>query len=979
MFDPQDHARVFACPPGADFPDLLVDGIIARMATHRPEAMARVHVLVNTRRMQRRILELFDSKPATFLPKIQLITDLAHDSRAVNAQPVDSPLRRRLELSQLISGLLDAQPDLAPRAALFDLADSLALLLAEMHDEGVSPDAIRKLDVTDKSGHWQRSQMFLNIVDRFFGENSGERPDETARLRNVASKLVAGWQDNPPESPIIIAGSTGSRGTTAMLMQAVAMLPQGALVLPGFDFDLPSDVWAKLKDPLSGEDHPQFRFARLLSKLGLSADDVGLWRAECALTARERNRLVSLALRPAPVTSQWMAEGPLFKNVVGATKDMALIEAPSSRAEAVAISLVMRKSAEAGKSVALVTPDRMLTRQVTASLERWGIEPDVSVGKPLSLSAPGRLLLHVADQLGRQLTAEALLVILKHPMVNSAKPDRGQHLLWARELELSLRRYGPPFPTPADLNIWAEKGGKDVEKQRWISWINALICKPDATRDQDVQDHLQAHISTTIGLVDGHSGIPSGRLWEKESGQEAQKIVDELQREAPFGGQMSATDYASLFRATLARGEVREPIRPHPNIMIWGTLEARVQGADLVILGGLNEGVWPEMPTPDPWLNRQMRIDAGLLVPERRVGLSAHDFQQAIAASQVVLSRSLRDAESETVPSRWINRLTNLLAGMSDEGQQALIGIRARGKRWLDYANALETPDAGLPPAKRPSPRPPVAARPRSLSVTAISRLIRDPYAIYAANVLRLRKMDSLRRLPDAPLRGIILHRVMEEFIKKSGATVSKSQLLEIADSVLAKDAPWPASRIIWRAKLERVADQFLKDEHVRQSRATPVILETKGAQYFPDLDFTLIGTVDRIDRADDGSLIVYDYKTGTLPTAKQLLHFDKQLLLEAIMAEAGAFDGLDPGIVTAVAHIGLGPKPKFVPFALEPGKTDLIRSEFLNLIGEYMDRSRGYTSRRAMAKWRFDGDYDHLARFGEWDETQDPCGEEVG
>jgi ATP-dependent helicase/nuclease subunit B len=62
--------------------------------------------------------------------------------------------------------------------------------------------------------------------------------------------------------------------------------------------------------------------------------------------------------------------------------------------------------------------------------------------------------------------------------------------------------------------------------------------------------------------------------------------------------------------------------------------------------------------------------------------------------------------------------------------------MRARGNL-AGLAAAFDTPPGDTPPEKRPSPRPPVAARPRSLSVTEIKTLIRDPYAIYARHVLR--------------------------------------------------------------------------------------------------------------------------------------------------------------------------------------------------------------------------------------------------
>ncbi|MDH5798456.1 MAG: double-strand break repair protein AddB, partial [Paracoccaceae bacterium] len=124
MFDPSAKPRVFALPPGCDFGVELIRGMETRLAGQPPEAWARVEIIVNTRRMQRRLTDLFTLGPPRLLPRIRLITDLAQGSTAAILTPPVSNLRRRLELSQLISGLLDHQPDLAPRAAIYDLADS---------------------------------------------------------------------------------------------------------------------------------------------------------------------------------------------------------------------------------------------------------------------------------------------------------------------------------------------------------------------------------------------------------------------------------------------------------------------------------------------------------------------------------------------------------------------------------------------------------------------------------------------------------------------------------------------------------------------------------------------------------------------------------------------------------------------------------------------------------------------------------------
>lgn len=983
MFDASDKPRVFACPPGADFTRVLVAGLLDRSKSLTPQDLARVEIYVNTRRMQRRIFALFNTGAARLLPRIRLITDLAHDPAGAEVPPAISPLRRRLELGQLISQLLDQRPDFAPRSAIYDLSDSLALLLGEMHDEGVSLSDINALDVTDTSGHWQRSLEFLKIAERYFGGASAEPPDAVARQRLITERLVKTWASAPPDHPIIVAGSTGSRGSTSMFMQAVARLPQGAIVLPGFDFDLPGSVWAQLNDPLSGEDHPQYRFARLLQNLALDPADIEPWHGSVRPDVSARNRLVSLALRPAPFTNQWMREGPALGDIPAAAENLTLVEAASDREEAVAIALILREAAETGKTAALVTPDRMLTRRVTATLDRWNIEPDVSVGEPLHLSAPGRLLRHVADLFGHVVTSDGLLAILKHPLTHSGGSDRGQHLLWTRELELKFRRSGPPFPTAQDIYDWANEKPDDNDRADWAKWVTATLFGYAATGPRELAEHLKTHLAIATQLVDGPTTQDSGRLWEKASGQEAWSVMSDLMKNADHGGSMSAQDYNTVFLSVLKRGEVRDPLRPHPNIMIWGTLEARVQGADLVILGGLNDGVWPELPAPDPWLNRDMRVAAGLLVPERRIGLSAHDFQQAIAAPEAVLTRSIRNAEAETVPSRWINRLTNLMAGMSQEGATALAAMRARGTQWTSWAKALDTPEAMEPPALRPAPKPPVSARPRQLSVTAISRLIRDPYAIYAAHVLDLKKLDPLHQTPDAPLRGTILHAILEEFIRtvdlSQGLDVARETLLGAADRILKDHAPWPAARALWKAKIERVSDVFLKDELWRQSRATPIKLEVSGSMLFPDQGFTLRGKADRIDQADNGQLIIYDYKTGAPLSKDQIRYFDKQLYLEAMMAESGAFEGVPRARVAEVAHIHVGANPKFDPIDLDPTEIAQIRAEFVELISSYLKADQGYAARRAMVRVAFGGDYDHLARFGEWDETQSPQGIKVG
>ncbi|HMO07399.1 MAG TPA: double-strand break repair protein AddB [Paracoccaceae bacterium] len=966
------EARLFALPPGADFAALFVQGLRARLLSLSPETVARTRVWLNSARMRARVVQMMTAQGDGLLPRIGLVTDIGRDLVLPGLPPPVPPVQRRLELAVLIARLLDRQPGLAPRDALYDLADSLAALIDEMQGEGVAPGTVAALDVSQHSAHWQRTRDFMAIAARFFGP--GCPPEAEARQRVAVARLAEGWATSPPDAPVIVAGSTGSRGTTLALMQAVAGLPQGAVVLPGLDPHLGADVWGRLRDPLTAEDHPQFRLARVLHLLGAAPAEVPAW-VPAAAPDPARNRLVSLALRPAPVTDRWLAEGPALGDLAAATTGLTLIEAPDPRAEALAIAAILREVAEDGARIAaLVTPDRELGRRVTAALDRWGIRPDDSAGQPLSLTPPGRLVRMAAALSEGRPDATALLAVLNHPLVGGA--DRGLHLRLTRALELRLRDRGPPYPSPASIRAFAV-GHDDAAATEWAEWVAGWLAVLDPA-PRPLAEAAAAHRALCETLAGG-----AGALWSGTAGEAARAALDELAAAAPEGDPVTPAAFARLIEALLAPREVRGAGETHPRIRIWGTREARVQGADLVILAGLNEGVWPRLPAPDPWMNRAMRHAAGLLVPERQIGLSAHDFQQAIGAPQAILTRAHRDAETETVPSRWLNRLTNLLSGLPDTGgPQALAAMRMRGAHWLAVARAMDAPGpshvSGRAP--RPAPAPPADARPKRLSVTQIRTLIRDPYAIYGSEVLGLSPLNPLRAEADARLRGTMIHRILERFVRErpAGATPEEAQsrLAALTREVLAAEVPWPAARLLWAARIDR-ATPFLLAVEARLG-GVPTVIERGGE--VPVAGIVLRARPDRIDRLADGRLHVFDYKTGAPPSKDQIIHFDKQLLLLAAMVERGAFPALGDGAqVSGASYIGLGPTPRATEIEVTPEGLSQAWADLGALLAAWAEPERGFVARRAVEKQEDKGDYDHLARFGEWDRTAKPVVIRVG
>lgn len=959
MFEPQSSPRVFALPLGADFSHAFVEGLLERLEGQSPEALAKVVIYVNTRRSARGIEEILASTGARLLPDIRVVTDLAKD-QAISLPPPIPPLRRKLIIAQLVSAYIDHQPDVAPQSAVYDLAESLGALLDSFQGEGLDMDALSDIDVGGQSEHWERSKQFLTILDDYWNKHRPENaPDTEERQRLVAEAYATLWAKTPPEHPVIIAGSTGSRGATAVFMQAVANLPQGAVVLPGFDFDTPSDAWVAMS-----EDHPQFGFGNLVENLGFPVEP-DLW-AKVSSSQIVRNKLVSLALRPAPVTDQWLNEGPrLIEQLYEACDGITLIEAPSQRAEAEAIAIRLRKAAEDGQKAALVTPDRVLARRVSSVLARWDISPDDSAGRPLPLTPPGVFLRRLIALVGTPLTPGGLLAILKHPLCGGVGA-RSKHLQLTRLLEMDKLRGGAPFIDWDVLKSWAE-GGDAVE---WLDTIHtALLPIIDAPAELPLADWITLHLDVAQKLTAGLD--ETGPLWDKDAGAAAQKVFADLQEEAAFGGVIPLVQYRALFQSVMSGTEVREEAYlPHPGIAILGTLEARVQSADLVILGGLNEGIWPSAPQPDPWMSRDMRRQICLQLPERQIGLSAHDFQQAIAAKEVVLSRAVRDGDAPTVASRWVIRLLNLLSGLGTVGENALTEMRRRGAKLLALSEAMNTPECEVAPAVRPSPSPPLSARPDRLSVTRIETLIRDPYIIYAEKVLRLRALDPPGKEADARERGTALHKVLEVFVERTKDGLpedAEALFIKIAGEVLDERVPWPSVKRLWLARLKKVSGWFVAGERVRRDRAQPLITEASGERSMPELNFKLTAKADRIDMLPNGSFAIYDYKSGGLPSKKQAETFAVQLPLEGAIAQIGGFKEIGKGKISYLELIGLGGGGKELPLNFSDEQIDDIWGRLRDLIQAFSYENLGYTAHMRPEKIRYVSDFDHLSRFGEW------------
>jgi double-strand break repair protein AddB len=894
------------------------------------------------------------------------------------------PLRRQLRLTRLVEGFLAAKQaagePMAPLSAATDLAESLALLIDQFHDEGLSADSLDDaLAASDLEAqvaqHWEETLKFVDLVRQnwpaILADSEGGAIDARARQRHVVEALVARWSKAPPAHPVIAAASTGSVASTALLLAAIARLPKGAVVFPGFDPDVEPGIW-----DAAGPDHPMGPFRGVFDLLKACPEDVADWSPT---PPSPRRALLTQALRPAPVTDHWHRAASTLRDSVGdATAGLTLIEAESEREEADAIAVVIREAlAVPERTVTMITPDAALSRRVTAALSRFDVVPDDTAGQPLAQSPPGILTRMIADAAAYPGDPVAIAGLLQHPLVHVGL-SRKTHLAHARAFEIDVLRVKPEIGTGSVFPTWPD--ANEDQKAWWVR-VQGILCDLWAglQRGAPLSDLLQLHL-VSLQLLTDDGGDEGPHAWRGDAGPELKAFLDRLTEQSDAYGTAQVPDYPALINALLRGEQVRpKPRQPHPRVSICGPREARLECANLVILSGLNDGVWPEPADPGPWLSRPMHAALGLPLPERSVGLSAHDFLCGASSPEAVLTRARKADGVATVPSRWLIRMETLLKGIGSE--DAWNYMRDRGRRYVGIAETMAEPEQPVPRVERPAPVPPPDARPRQLSVTRIETLTRDAYAIYARHVLGLKPLDRLGRAPDARDRGTVFHDVLEAFVRQTmdwpGREDAGAAFDRIADEVLAQKVPWPDLRRVWRARIARFGQWFLDEEATRRATGRPLGVEISGEMELslPGGPFFVTAKADRVDRLQDGTGAVYDYKTGKPPSEKTIdVRFNHQLHVQAAILAAGGFKEIPAMEASTGAYIGLTGQGDGGAKVERPGLGEEV-AEHMAYVVELLsafDTGAPYLSRGRPQKLVFEGEYDHLARRGEWEREEE-------
>lgn len=911
---------IFNISSNLPFLETLAKGIVERFG----DRLDKTTIYLPTRRASRPLSEAFYkiAGKALLLPKIQTIGDVDEEELYLRyfpnfekVEPAIGSTRRLYEIARLINEkekLKGMVPDFAQSIAL---AKSLISLIDELHNKGLELSSLNNVVPADFSEHWQITLDFLKIISEdWHGFLLKHKLTEPIKHRNILIEKLAGfYNDKPSNDPVIIAGTTGSIPSTVKLIQAVLGNQNGYLVIDGLDRYYGDNDFKILE-----ETHPQYNLGQLLNKLNVAPSAVGEWQ-NTELT--ERQKLISTALFPTERTPEW-------KNFKCKPHDIHLIEAGNAEEEAMAIAVALRETLETSdKTAMLVTSNRALAERVAAKMRIWDVEINDSAGENMARLPASTFLLELVEMVRSHQAPVEVLSFFKHPFIPVELKTK------IREIEAEFLR-GPRISgfNIAEHGIEIE-GLKQMEQLFKQNYCNLL-------------ELFDLHIKIAESIAGRN------KLWGRE-GLEVYEFLNEYRESIDPKHNIDPMIYPEVLAQFLATKTYRPPYGTHPRLNIFEPPEARMQPAHIVIIAGMNEGSFPQLPSQDSFMNQQIRRQIGLDLLSRKIGQAAHDFELLAQADKLILTRSKKEGGSPTVKSRFLQRL------------EAICEVKA-GEKYCEWARGLYEPTVAVKPAPRPEPRPPAEARPTELSATRVGRLRRDPYVIYAEKILRLKKLDEIDEEVTANKFGDFIHNSLEKFAKDYGDG-SLERLIKHGEDEFKKYANKPAMRTFWWPKFLKIAEWFVENERKVRSNGQQLYFEERGEIKYGKMTFT--AKADRVEV--DGGVKIIDYKTGAPPSFNFVeAGLDPQLAIEAIIfsdryakpateIEYWYLVGKDDNRVEIKA-----PKREKVQAII-----DLARKGLAQVAEEFLKESTPFLARPWSTYALKYNEYEHLERIKEWDE----------
>lgn len=960
--------NIYNISASESFVDVLAGHFLQRYE-NKPEELSRVLFLLPNRRACQSLTEAFVRQRGmqpTILPRMAPLADVEEDEIFLNGnheilqklKPSISNMERVLTFTRMIMHKNEYGIDDVSLAQAYALARNLASFIDTVQNEELDIAKLQNIVPDEYSEHWRKTLRLLQIITEYWPrilEENG-KCDPMERRKQLMKAETDYWRASSQRPKIVIAGTTAAFPYLKEAVKTVAEFDNGEVYLYGLDKSSDEETWQSID-----ENHPQYELKSLLDYLDISRDSVAnIGNNNISL----REKLVHEIMRPAATSKLW--RNLSLETLPEETfHDIHLINCDDMRQEAKTIALIMRETLETeGKTAALVTMDRNLSRRVVSELKKWGIKADDSAGQPLSLTHIGIYFRLIGEAVAND-TMTAKITVMKYPFT-ACGMERSKFIKEVYHLEQSLRK-------DEELSKSQQVLLDNFEDR--IRPLKEIYANPNI----NLKDILETHIKVAQDLADTDIKTGEKIIWRKDDGRAAANFFVDLINKSDDLGQISTNDYLPFLVTVMSEQNVRSVYGFHPRIKILGPIEARLTYYDRVIIGSANEGIWPNLPKGDMWLSRPMKDKFGMAQAEKNIGVCAADFAHLMLAPEVFLTRAQKADGAPTDKSRWWLRLETVLEAVfgSENEQKAKYAFLYRQpySPWAKNIERCKNPE----PIKAPRPCPDVKYRPRRLSATKIETLMRDPYSVYAQKVLHLYPLNDLDRDMEVFDFGNIAHEVLEEFCGKYDSSNypedAKEQLMKIGMRKFAENNLEENIIAFWKLRLQEFIDMVVKLEKDCRPQISKIHTEIEGEIKFKAKggDFIITGKADRIDELTDKSLRIIDYKTGSGRSTSEIENVTApQLPVEALIAEKGGYKGVGRKKVSTMQYWALKDKNGSTDAEQSQNAVAKIEEVLQKLIDEFDNKDRPYLAKPIPNLSGQYGDYDHLSRILEWSVKDD-------
>lgn len=724
--------------------------------------VADMLIFLPSRRAVRTVEKMIAEKSGgvAILPTLVALGEGVEDATdEVEAPDVISNTERVAVLARLLA----ADANVGNLVTALPIARDLVRMQDYLENEGVDASKIDWMELVDDryATHFRDKAKILGILSNFMPMYAAGRITATA-ARNRDIRAWGGVLDK--YKLVIVCASTASVPATADLMEKIAKLSHGRIILSGKiagrvdDFELDTNPY-----------NSEYKF---LTRIGVAPGDV-----------------IPIDVGDSVIDFMNYAFGNdcAQSDVNTNLNNCHLVHVPGEAIEAEVVAEIACRCVEQKKSVLVITPDAAGNQRIATALDARGIVADFSGGVPGTMTRAGRAILNLLD-------------------------------------------------------AWIEAGDSSFDviyQESGNNLFNAVA--------KMVSDNM-SNFSPQFIIDD----VESVQVWA---------AIKEMSDALVVAGVVLGTADARAFIAdALAGVSVRGAINDRADVVVLGTIESRMQTADVVILTGLNDGMFPARGYENAWLPKNLAEKIGLPAADRKVSLQALDFMNLSCGNTVFWLRSTQSGGVQTTESRFLSRVI-ARRGIFDTDVDILNAVLARDdvvRKSLDYS--VPTPPADW----------------SDVYVTELELLIHNPYAFYVRHILRLHVLDDYWVGPDARDFGNLVHEVVEH------ATDLRPDVL-----VQQMDA-----RALEKLGRESILFHFW---HKRFVEIAPVIANELSS--VPRAYAEIGGAVNiagrnvraRADRIWDGGVL--DIKTGAAPTKSQLEQGNMpQLPLEAYMLQSGGF-----------------------------------------------------------------------------------------